>query len=276
MTIAKLEAAARKAADHPELRWIFNDLPKGWADNPNALRRLLVACAENSPLERSPAYAAAFNAFREVETAYALRNKIGELYHNEKVRRAAAADGHDLAYYLANPSQIKLALRNPRIADVLGADLVERLGVTVIETTQFNSEHGIEAPPPPAEGPIPVDAAGRENEIATLRSKSVAGTISRAEDQRLNELYAARLAAGDDAAAAELASHKRALGIPDKARTGDGRFQAANDEYRQLVDKSLRGVLTPDEDRRLTEMSGEKAVQSGAISREDLQAEQEQ
>ena len=273
MSIDRLEAAARKAADHPELRWVFTDLPKGYADSPNALRRLLVACAEGLPLANSEAYRAAHSALVQVEEARALRDKIGALYHDPKVQRAAADRGID--WYLQHPEAIKEALRDPKIADMLGANLVERIGVTVIESAQFRQEHGIPDAPPPADVPIPSEAGARETEMAALRAKSINNTITKAESDRLDALYAARIAAEESGASEELAAHKKALGIPATARTGDGRFRPASDEYRALIDKSLRGGLSPAEDARLTEMSGQRAAEQGLVSQADLAAEQE-
>jgi hypothetical protein len=58
-------------------------------------------------------------------------------------------------------------------------------------------------------------------------------------------LYESRLA--QDATPEEVASHRKALGIPDKP-----------DEYKALIRKSLDlgGKLSPAENARLTEMSG--------------------
>jgi hypothetical protein len=271
MAIDRLEQAARQAMAHPDVAPIFEGLPKSYQNNPGALRRLLIAVAEGHPVSQSPAYKAAHAALAQVEETRALQDKIGELYHDAKIQRAAGDKGID--WYLAHPEAIKEALRDPKIADMLGANLVERIGTTVIETRLFREEHGIpDAPEAPAE-PIPAAAGGKlESEIASLRSKSVGGTISNAESIRLDQLYAARIAAEEagampelhqDATAEERASHRKALGLrPDPG-----------DEYRQLIGKSLDRTITVAENARLNQLSGEKAVQSGAITAEDLAAE---
>src|SRR5690349_12730918 len=146
MSIAKLEAAARKACQDPAIRTIFEaPLPKGYSGaDPRHLRSLLTQVCAGTPLADGDAYRSAFAALSEVESAYSLRDKINSFANDPRAHRAAAADGHDLAYYLANPAQIKLALRNPKVADVLGADLVEKIGVAAIEAQDFGRQYGIE------------------------------------------------------------------------------------------------------------------------------------
>jgi hypothetical protein len=110
---------------------------------------------------------------------------------------------------------------------------------------------------------LPTNAGKAEGELAALRTKSVNGNITKAEDARLNQLYEARIAREDTGAAAEIAAHAKALGMRDRPAA----------DYRALIDKSLAGTLTPSENDRLNEMSGARAVEQGLVTQDDLDAE---
>jgi hypothetical protein len=73
-----------------------------------------------------------------------------------------------------------------------------------------------------------------------------------------------RLAAQQPGASEELALHRKALGIPDKP-----------DEYKALIGKSLDGKLSPAEHARLIEMSGQRAVEQGLATQDDIDAEEQ-
>jgi hypothetical protein len=62
-----------------------------------------------------------------------------------------------------------------------------------------------------------------------------------------------------------LAAHRKALGIPAKPAG----------EFERLIGKSVGAALTPAEDSRLNQLSGERAIEQGLVTQDDLDAEQE-
>lgn len=169
------------------------------------------------------------------------------------------AAGDKLDWYWAHPAAALQALRDPKLAAQLGVNLTHEIGLTVMEAQQFREEHGIADAPPPAAEPLPNDAGKREAEIAELRTKSVTGRLTAAEDARYNQLLEARLAVET---AEENSTKPAATNQPD--------------EYQRLVEKAVSGTLSPEESSRRDRLLEARLVESGAITHEDLQAEQQQ
>jgi hypothetical protein len=262
MSIAKIEANARRALDNPALRWLLSDLPPAYADNPAALRALLTAAAEQDPkFSDSAAYHAAHSALAELQQTRDLRDEVARLYHDPKIR-AEFGDARVEAAW-RDPAAAYHELIQQSAAGGLSPELDRALDV-IGEVRQFASEHGI-AEPVPAEVPLPTNAGKAEGELAALRTKSVSGTLTKAEDARLTKLYEARIAREDTGAVEELAAHRKALGIPAKPAG----------EFERLIGKSVGGALTPAEDSRLNQLSGERAIEQGLVTQDDLDAEQE-
>jgi hypothetical protein len=259
MSLAKIEANARRALGHKDLAWIVAHVPREYRDNPKVIRSFLVTAAEGwAEFADSAAYHSAHSALAELQQVRDLRDQIAAVYWDPKIRAEFGEARVEAAF--RDPETAYHELIQQSVAGRLSPELDRALNV-IGEVRQFASEHGI-AEPAPAEVPIPGDAGKAEAEIKALRGKSIDGTLSRAEDARLTKLYEARIAREDSGAAAELAAHRKALGIPAKP-----------DQYRSLIDKSLNGKLTPEEDARLTEMSGDRAVAQGLITQDDLDAE---
>jgi hypothetical protein len=182
-----------------------------------------------------------------------------------------AASDRGIEWYFAHPAAIRQALLdNPALARQLGTNLAHEIGIVTAEAQEWMETNGVAEPVAAAE-PMPVTAAALQGEISALRAKSVAGTISKAEDARLDRLYAARIAAEDtrampelheDATEEEKASHRKALGIKDAPNKPD--------EFRSLISRSVSGKLTPDQDRRLNELSQARAVEQGLVDTDDL------
>jgi hypothetical protein len=257
---------ARQAMQHRDISWIFastSSLPKEYRDNPAVLRSLMRSAVEGDPsLSNTSAFQDAYGALHEAERVSNLRDTIGRLANDPKVQLAASDRGID--WYLARPAAIREALRDPKIAAQLGVNLAHEIGVATIESQQFMEANGI-VEPAPAEVPLPTNASKAESELADLRRKSVTKGLSKAEDARLAALYEARVARDGDAASEEMAAHAKALGMRDRPAG----------EYGSLIEKSVTGKLTPDEDARLTEMSGARAVAQGLVTQDDLDAETE-
>jgi hypothetical protein len=65
---ASLEQRARHALAHKDIKFIFDDLPAGYRDNPKALRELLIGVVEGHRLASSSAYKEAHAAFPNCRT----------------------------------------------------------------------------------------------------------------------------------------------------------------------------------------------------------------
>jgi type VI protein secretion system component VasK len=251
MSIAKIEANARRALGHKDLQWLVSDLPAGYADNPAALRALLVAAGQQDPkFSDSAAYHAAHSALAELQQTRDLRDTVARLYHDPKLRAQVGDDKVEAAW--RNPEMARQFLIQRSVTTGLSPELDLALNV-IGEARQFASEQGI-AEPAPAAVPIPTDSTKRETEIATLRTKSVGGTLSKAEDARLNQLYEARIG--------------RETGAEAAAPRQDGKKPAG--EFERLIGKSVGGKLSPAEDSRLNELSQARAVEQGLVDIDDL------
>src|SRR4029077_69175 len=106
---------------------------------------------QGTPLADSPAYKACFASLLKVSEGYALKAQVAKLANDPKVMLAASARGLD--WYLQHPQAIREALRDPKIANALGTNLVHEINVAAIEAQQFAAEHGVVEPPPGNEVP---------------------------------------------------------------------------------------------------------------------------
>jgi hypothetical protein len=260
MSIDKIEANARRALGHKDLAWIMANIPREYRDDAKVVRSFLTGVAEVWPeFADSAAYHSAHSALAELQQTRDLRDTVARLYHDPKLRAQVGEARVEAAF--RDPATAYRELIQQSAAGRLSPELDRALDV-IGEVRQFASEHGI-AEPAPAEVPLPTNAGKAESELAALRSKSVAGTLTKAEDQRLTQLYEARIAREDTGAAEELAAHRKALGMPAKPAG----------EFERLIGKSVGGKLSPAENDRLNQLSGERAVQQGLVTQDDLDAE---
>ena len=248
MTIAKLEQAARAAMRHRDIAFIFEGLPRGYHGNPALLRQLLMRVVEGHPLANSEAYRRAHAALSEVQGARDLQSRIAALYHSPALRAEFGAERIEAAF--KTPAVAREELRALSVSGKLSKEADQALNL-IYETQEYSRQYGIPEAAP-AVVPIPSDSTKRETEIAELRTKSVTGTLSKAEDARLNQLYEARI--GRD-----VAEENSTTSVATKP-----------DEYRALISKSVAGKLSPAEDSRLNELSQARAVEQGLVDMDDL------
>lgn len=260
MSIERIESRASRALAHPDLAWLLDDLPSGYKNNPKAISALLVAAADADPaFASSPAYKAAHAALVPLGEARDLRDRLAAAWHNPRIR--AEVGEARLAAAWRDPESAFRELIQRSAAGGLSPALDAALN-TLGEYREFARANG-QALPQPSEAPIPSDVGKVESELAELRTKSVNGNITKAEDARLNQLYEARVARENTDAAAEIAAHAKALGMRDRPAG----------EYRSLIEKSVTGKLTAEEDSRLTQLSGARAIEQGLVTQDDLDAE---
>ena len=262
MSLDKIEANARRALGHKDLAWIMANIPREYRDDAKVVRSFLTGVAEVWPeFADSAPYASAHSALHELEQARGLRDEVARLYHDPKIRAEFGEARVEAAF--RDPATAYRELIQRSATGGLSPSLDRALDV-IGEVRQFQSEHGI-AEAPRTEAPIPGDVGKAEAEIKALRGKSIDGTLTKAEDARLTQLYEARVAREDSGAAAEIAAHAKALGLRDRPAG----------EYHSLIDKSLAGKLSPAENDRLNQLSGERAIEQGLVTQDDLDAEQE-
>jgi len=210
----------------------------------------------------TPAYREAHAALHGLVAAQDLGNRAARLYHDPKIR-AEFGDAAVEAFW-RNPDTAYEMLIERGSTGKLPPHLSEALSV-IGEVRSFSAEQGIAEPAASSQQErLPVGAAA-ESEWKSLIAKSAVGRISQAEETRLTRLAEARVAAGDRATAAELAAHAKALGMPARPA---GEFQS-------LIDKSIDDQLSESETARMTQLAGQRAVEQGQITSDQLQEESE-
>jgi hypothetical protein len=261
MSLAKIEARAAAACRHPDLAWVMKYIPKQYRDNPAVIASFLTTAANADPsFADDPAYHAAHASLVELRETRDLRDQVAALYWDPKIRAEYGDEAVERAWKNPSVAYEMLLKRSASSAEGLPRHLDEALNI-LSEVREFGRANGI-AEPAVAEAPIPSDGTKREAEIAELRTKSVTVGLTKAEEARQLKLYEARLGSeiGAEAAAAPRQDGKKPAG-----------------EFERLISRSVAaGKLTPDENSRLNELAGERAVETGQISREDLNAEQDQ
>jgi hypothetical protein len=246
--IDDLSTRARQALAHPRLRHLMALIPSEDRGDPRALALWLSTAASFDPRgASSQAYKDVFSAVQAWGEARDLNDRVSRAYHNPKLRAEIGVERIEAA--MRDPETAYAELIERSAAGGLSPALDEALNM-LGEVRQFVTERGGEMPPP-AVAPIPTDAVGRETEIQRLIAKSVAGELTKAEDQRLDELFEAQT---DDAEAA--------------AAT---RTAAAPDEFDRLVQRSISGELTPEDDARLNHLAGARAIEAGLVPEDDYQ-----
>jgi hypothetical protein len=245
---ASLEQRARHALAHKDIKFIFDDLPAGYRDNPKALRELLIGVVEGHRLASSSAYKEAHAALSELQDARDLQHRIATAYHDPKLRAEFGEARIDAA--LRDPAAAYAELLDLSAKGKLSAAAVRAFD-TLAEAREYSRAAGQEWSAPQQEQ-IPTDNTKRETEIATLLSKSADGKLSKAEDARLLSLYEARLASEATENPAPASAPKRP------------------DEFRQLAEKSITGKLTTAEDARYTELAQARAVEQGLVDPADM------
>jgi hypothetical protein len=251
MSIDKIEANARRALGHKDLQWVVAHVPKPYQDNPAVIRSFLVTAAEGWPeFADSAAYHSAHSALAELQQTRDLRDEVARLYHDPKIR-AEFGDARVEAAF-KNPAVAREELRALSVSGKLSKEADQALNL-IYETQEYSRQYGIPEAAP-AVVPIPSDSTKRETEIAELRSKSVAGTLTKAEDARLNQLYEARIG--------------RETGAEAAAPRQDGKKPPG--EFERLIGKSVGGKLSPSEDSRLNELAQARAVEQGLVDMDDL------
>lgn len=243
--IDRLRAKAADALRHKDLAWTLPYIPAPYRNSPAVIRSILSSAAAGDPrFADSEAYATAHGALYEWQRAEDLSRRVSEIYHDPAVQLAA---GDKLDWYWAHPAAAKEKLTQMAASGSLPPALHRALDV-VYEAQEFASENGI-AEPAIAAKPLP---ANPDAEIADLVAKP---RLTVAEDQRLDQLYAMRLER-EERAGATVATPK------------------TPGEFERLAKKSLHG-LTADEERRLDELAGARAIASGQVDRDDIEAEKE-
>ena len=279
MALDKLEQQFRRAFAHPMFDELRALIPKEDQNDPKALAQWLTFAAEADPKgARRPGFHAAHAALHELNSAHDLQDRIGAIYWDPKLRAEVGEERIEAA--LRDPAGAYAELLERSVSGRLSPQLREAFKV-LGEVRQFVTDNGGEWTSAPA--PLPTDATGRETAIVELNKKAVSGRLSEAERDRLEALYRSRLSGGNAAEAedarlaalaregaatpAELASHAKALGMRSRP-TG---------EFARLLEKSIGpGGLSADERSRMLEMSGQRAVEQGLATQEDLDAAEEQ
>jgi hypothetical protein len=267
--IGRVRARAVAAMAHKDISWIREFVPAKYQDNPRVIAKLLLTASEGDPaLADKASYREAYAALGEMADIGALRDRASALYHNAKIQNLA---GDRLDWFLAHPAA---ALERLKQLERSG-ELPEKLAYDV--QLCFEEAKGFGAAEEAAVAPsaVPVGAAA-EAERARLISKSATGRLSAAEEARLTAIYEARVASDDRAAAGqageELAAHRKALGGAPEPR---GAPKPRGGEYERLIDKSVQAPLSADESARLTGLAGERAVESGQMTSDQLAEESE-
>jgi hypothetical protein len=237
---------ARQAMQHEALAWVWAEIPTELRDSAEVVRHLLVAAAGADPsLGESPVYARAHSLLVAAGREQELQQRISAAYWNPQIRAKFGAARVEEAW--RDPETALVELRSMSTNGTLppGADQVLD---TIYEAREFARENGgTLSGPPPAAAPIPTDPAAANAERKALIAKSIGGTLSKAENARLNALIAA------GASADEVAAHRKALGVP-----------AAPAERKTLIQKSVAGTITPAESEQLnTSISADIASSSG-------------
>jgi hypothetical protein len=135
------------------------------------------------------------------------------------------------------------------------------------DVKQYAADNNVPMASSPAAVPVPTDKGSIDREYGELVSESAKRRLSSAELDRMNSLKSAQLArepaTPEGASPAEIAAHRKALGLPAPPPT----------EYQRLVGKSPSG-LTPADHSRLHALAGERAVAEGKAAPEDIAVEE--
>jgi hypothetical protein len=261
MTIAKIEARAKAALAHRDLKPVMALVPVNERDSPAHLRRWLSLAAEVAP-ERfadSPALNDAFGALLQVENARGLRDKVAALYHSGALRAQATAAGLDFEGLYSRPDEAYALLVSRGATGRLTKEFDEALS-TLSEVREFARESGAPLQPDAAK-PIPAGQDAQDDEYQTLIKATATGKATKAQDDRLMQLAAARIAREEQQEAAAEAA---------------GGTRPPPDEYRTLIEKSVSGgPLSPAESARLNHLAGDRAVEAGLVTAEDIETERE-
>jgi hypothetical protein len=253
--IDKLRTTAKQALEHPMFRDLFTHIPKAEQNDPQAMKAWLRAAAEIDPKgsDRAP-YKSAYAALDNWVQAEDFSSRVAALANSPALRAEFGAERIEAA--LKDPAAAREELRALSATGKLSKQADRALGL-LYEAQEFSRQYDIPESPR-VETPMPVNGAALQGEIDALRGKSINGTISKAEDARLDRLYEQRLAKLPEGATdEEKASHRKALGIPEKP--------ARPDEYRTLISRSVAGKLTPEENSRLDRLSEARAVADGLM-----------
>jgi hypothetical protein len=246
--IDQLRRRADRALHAPRLRNLLAAIPAAHHGDPREMRSWLNAAQGIDPeLDRSPEFGAAFAAVDQAARAVELQHEAARLYHDPAIRKAA---GDKLDWYWQHPQEAFQALVDQSAAHGLPRELDRALDV-IGEARVFADEIGM--PEAETEAP-PVPASGRELEfeIGELVQKSVSGTLTKAEDARLSQLYEAQVGRENDG------------NLSPATRT-----PPAPDEFSRLIDRSIRGELSVEDDARLNHLAGARAIEAGLVPEDD-------
>ena len=253
-----LRAAAQQALAKPRFKTLLRTLTPQERSDPRMLLLALGVAAELDPRGGdTPEYNAAYSALKSLVAAEDLQRRISEAYWSPALRAKYGVEAVERAWH--DPATAREILLNESKSGRLAPEADAALTL-IYEAEQFVTENGA-ALPQAAAAPIPSTADGVEQEIRSLLDKSARGHLTPAEDARLTSLYETKAGREDEA---ERAAEAR----PQRPKQPG--------EYDALIAKSIKGELSPAEDARLNQLSGERAVASGLISREDMEAEAEQ
>jgi hypothetical protein len=245
-------------------------IPARDRENPHELAAWLRAAAQMNGL-RPVDHEAVIDAIGLVDEwrdAASQSDAAARLYHDPRIQKAAKGLGKDVDWFWQRPAEAAKALINLKYTNpgLLDAKLLDRATDAALAAQMHNEESGIDEPDP--HGPVPTNETQREAEITELTQKAIRGKLTPLEDARYDQLLQARVNKEQAAEDKALADYKagRATG-GSFAATAAGRPQPAGQtsSIDELIQKSIRGRLSVEEDTRLDRLLHAREVAAGRI-----------
>lgn len=245
--IDQLASRAKAALSHRHMSIILGFIPQAERSNPRLVASWLKAAALTDPgLADVPAFRDAVGAVEAWRQGADLANQAGALWHDDRIRSNFTES--ELQWVLANPrAAYKALISDPhRISD---GDLRHEVLLVLAGAEALATEHGLPFGDRAAAPAIPQDAAGQNEEYATLIAIPP-GKLTQAQHNRLLQLADGRVQREE--ADLQRAVERQHQPHPDRP-----------DEYRSLIAKSLRGPLSAADQARLGALATRRAYDEG-------------